>query len=76
MKTARIDDSEDENESEDEDYPQDITLVSQGPQPFEAYTTSADFGIFELCRDIPVDIDNSIEVSESSYNNEYYKVNS
>ena len=71
MKTTRIDDSEDENESEAEDYPQDITLVSQGPQPFEAYTTSADFGIVELCRDIPVDIDDIIEASESSSDNEY-----
>ena len=71
MKTARIDDSEDEDESEDEVHPNDITLVSQGPQPFEAYTTSADVGIFELCSDIPVNIDDIIEASESSSDDEY-----
>ena len=71
MKTARIDDSEDEDESEDEDHPKDITLVSQRPQHFEAHTTSAYFGTFELCRDIPVDIDDIIEASESSSDNKY-----
>ena len=75
MKTARIldYDSEGEDESEDEDHPEDVTLVSQGPQPFEAYTTSADFGIFELCSDIPVNIhvDDIIEASESSSDDEY-----
>ena len=71
MKTARIDDSEDEDESEDGNHPTDITSVSQGPQPFEAYTTSADFVIFELCSDIPVDIDDIIEASESSSDDEY-----
>ena len=71
MKTARIDDSEDEDESEDGNHPTDIISVSQGPQPFEAYTTSADFGIFELCSDIPVNIDDIIEASESSSDDEY-----
>ena len=71
MKTARIDDSEDEDESEDGNHPTDITSVSQGPQPFEAYTTSADFGIFELCSDIPVNIEDIIEASESSSDDEY-----